>query len=129
MNNAKGRPKKKKIISRQRAYHGVTIATASLTGLPWVHTDFDLPIANILHTSCPHYYRYGEAGENEDQFADRMAKDLDDLIQKRRPGNRRRLHRRADHGRGRRHHSAGKLFSQDQRGARASTMCASSPMK
>lgn len=85
MNNAKGRPKKKKIISRQRAYHGVTIASASLTGLPWVHNDFDLPIANVLHTSCPHYYRYGEAGETEDQFADRMAKDLDDLIQKEGP--------------------------------------------
>ena len=85
MNNAKGRPKKKKIISRQRAYHGVTIASASLTGLPWVHSDFDLPIANILHTSCPHHYRFGEAGESEDQFTDRMAKDLDDLIQKEGP--------------------------------------------
>ena len=85
MNNAKGRPAKKKIISRQRAYHGVTIASASLTGLPWVHNDFDLPIANILHTSCPQYYRYGEAGESEDQFTDRLAKDLDDLIQKEGP--------------------------------------------
>ncbi|MGE3872336.1 MAG: aminotransferase [Parvibaculaceae bacterium] len=85
MNNAKGRPKKKKIISRQRAYHGVTIASASLTGLPWVHSDFDLPIANILHTSCPHHYRYAEAGESEEQFADRLAKDLDDLIQKEGP--------------------------------------------
>ncbi|MGE3832315.1 MAG: aminotransferase, partial [Parvibaculaceae bacterium] len=85
MNNARGLPKKKKIISRQRAYHGVTIATASLTGLPWVHADFDLPIANILHTSCPHYYRYGETGETEDQFTDRMAKDLDDLIQREGP--------------------------------------------
>ncbi len=85
MNNAKGRPKKKKIISRQRAYHGVTIASASLTGLPWVHSDFDLPIANVLHTSCPHYYRYADAGETEEQFTDRMAKDLDDLIQKEGP--------------------------------------------
>jgi 4-aminobutyrate--pyruvate transaminase len=85
MNNALGRPKKKKIISRQRAYHGVTVATASLTGLPWVHADFDLPIANILHTSCPHYYRYGEAGESEDGFTDRMVKDLDDLIQREGP--------------------------------------------
>jgi 4-aminobutyrate--pyruvate transaminase len=85
MNNALGRPQKKKIISRQRAYHGVTVATASLTGLPWVHADFDLPIANILHTSCPHYYRYAEAGESEDQFTDRMAKDLDDLIQREGP--------------------------------------------
>jgi 4-aminobutyrate--pyruvate transaminase len=85
MNNAKGRPKKKKIISRQRAYHGVTIASASLTGLPWVHSDFDLPIANILHTSCPHHYRFAEAGESEEQFADRLAKDLDDLIQREGP--------------------------------------------
>ena len=41
-NNARGRPRKKKIISRNRAYHGVTVATASLTGLPWVH-DHCLP--------------------------------------------------------------------------------------
>jgi 4-aminobutyrate--pyruvate transaminase len=85
MNNAKGRPKKKKIISRQRAYHGVTIASASLTGLPWVHSDFDLPIANILHTSCPHHYRFAEAGESEEQFADRLAQALDDLIQREGP--------------------------------------------
>ena len=85
MNNARGQPKKKKIISRQRAYHGVTIASASLTGLPWVHSDFDLPIANIVHTSCPHHYRFAEPGETEDQFADRLAKDLDDLIQKEGP--------------------------------------------
>ncbi len=50
-----------------------------------MHTDFDLPIANILHTSCPHYYRYGQAGESEEQFADRMAKELDDLIQREGP--------------------------------------------
>ncbi len=85
MNNALGRPKKKKIISRQRAYHGVTIASASLTGLPWVHSDFDLPIANVLHTSCPHFYRYGQEGESEEQFTDRMAKDLDELIQREGP--------------------------------------------
>ena len=80
MNNARGKPEKKKIISRMRAYHGVTIASASLTGLPWVHTDFDLPIANVRHTSCPHFYRHGQEGETEDQFADRMAQDLEDLI-------------------------------------------------
>ncbi len=84
-NNALGRPKKKKIISRLRGYHGVTVASGSLTGLPMVHTDFDLPIANILHTSCPHYYRGGEAGETEEQFSARMAQDLDDLIQREGP--------------------------------------------
>ncbi len=84
-NNARGKPEKKKIISRMKGYHGVTIASGSLTGLPAVHTDFDLPIKNILHTSCPHYYRYGEAGESEDEFATRMANDLDEMIQREGP--------------------------------------------
>ena len=60
-NNALGRPKKKKIISRQRAYHGTTIATASLSGLPVFHADFDLPMARILHTDCPHYWQVRRA--------------------------------------------------------------------
>ena len=79
-NNARGLPLKKKFISRQRGYHGVTVASASLTGLPAVHGDFDLPIANILHTSCPHYYRNGLEGETEDEFATRMADELDQMI-------------------------------------------------
>jgi adenosylmethionine-8-amino-7-oxononanoate aminotransferase len=54
-NNAVGLPRKKKIISRLRAYHGITIASGSLTGLSLNHRDFDLPISNILHTACPHY--------------------------------------------------------------------------
>lgn len=69
--NAIGKPEKKKIISRVRAYHGVTVATASLTGLPNNHRDFDLPIAGILHTDCPSFYRYGLPGETEEAFATR----------------------------------------------------------
>ena len=84
-NNARGKPEKKKIISRMRAYHGVTIATASLTGLPWVHNDFDVPINRILHPSCPHYYRYGQEGETEEEFATRMAEDLEAMILKEGP--------------------------------------------
>jgi 4-aminobutyrate--pyruvate transaminase len=84
-NNAIGRPKKKKIISRQKGYHGVTVAAASLTGLPNNHRDFDLPIANILHADCPHYWRYGEPGESEEAFATRMADNLDKLIEKEGP--------------------------------------------
>ena len=80
MNNALGRPQKKKIISRIRGYHGVTIASASLTGLPANHIDFDLPIANILHTSCPHYFRFGKDGESEEDFATRMAQELEEQI-------------------------------------------------
>ncbi|MCA0433666.1 MAG: aminotransferase class III-fold pyridoxal phosphate-dependent enzyme [Proteobacteria bacterium] len=79
-NNARGRPQKKKIISRIRGYHGVTIASASLTGLPWVHNDFDLPIKNVVHTSCPHHYRFGTEGESEQDFATRMAAELEELI-------------------------------------------------
>jgi 4-aminobutyrate---pyruvate transaminase len=80
MNNALGRPRRKKIISRIKAYHGVTIASASLTGLPTNHIDFDLPIAGILHTSCPHYYRFALPDETEEQFATRLAADLEAMI-------------------------------------------------
>ena len=80
INNARGRPNKKKIISRQKAYHGVTVAAASLTGLPANQRDFDIPIDGILHTDCPHYYRYGEAGESEEDFASRCADNLEQLI-------------------------------------------------
>lgn len=84
-NNARGLPEKKKIISRQRGYHGVTIASASLTGLPANHADFDLPIDRILHTGCPHHYRHAEEGESEEDFCDRLAAELDELIQKEGP--------------------------------------------
>lgn len=79
-NNAVGRPEKKKIISRRKAYHGVTVATASLTGLPFNHRDFDLPIANILHTDCPHYWRFAEPGESEEDFATRLVGNLEQMI-------------------------------------------------
>jgi 4-aminobutyrate---pyruvate transaminase len=79
-NNALGRPRKKKIISRTKAYHGVTVASASLTGLANNHRDFDLPIDRILHVDCPHYYRFGLAGESEEAFASRMADNLEQRI-------------------------------------------------
>lgn len=78
--NAMGKPEKKKLISRRRAYHGVTIASASLTGLPPNHMDFDLPIDRILHTTCPHHYFEARDGEDEDAFAARCAEDLEKLI-------------------------------------------------
>jgi 4-aminobutyrate---pyruvate transaminase len=80
MNNALGRPRKKKIVSRERAYHGVTIAAASLTGLANNHVDFDLPIAGVVHASCPYSYRRAMDGETEEAFATRLAKELEDLI-------------------------------------------------
>lgn len=79
-NNALGRPLKKKFIARQRGYHGVTVASASLTGLAGNHRDFDLPLPQMKHTACPHHYRYANPGESEEDFATRMAAELEALI-------------------------------------------------
>ncbi|MEE2995518.1 MAG: aspartate aminotransferase family protein [Pseudomonadota bacterium] len=81
LNNAIGRPEKKKIISRFKAYHGVTVAAASLTGMPVNHTAFDLPLDGFLHTDMPHYYRFAAEGESEEEFATRCAENLDNLIE------------------------------------------------
>ncbi|MEM9239108.1 MAG: aspartate aminotransferase family protein [Pseudomonadota bacterium] len=83
--NAMGKPEKKKFISRIRGYHGVTIASASLTGLPYNHASFDLPIDGVLHTTCPHYWKEGRDGESEEEFATRCAEDLDAMIQEEGP--------------------------------------------
>lgn len=78
--NALGQPQRKKIISRKRAYHGVTIASGSLTGLPNNHRSFDLPIQGILHTASPHHWRDAQPGESEEAFATRLAGELEALI-------------------------------------------------
>jgi 4-aminobutyrate--pyruvate transaminase len=79
-NNILGRPKKKKIIARRGAYHGITVAAASLTGLQYAHNAFDVPIQNFLHTDCPHYYHYAADDESEEEFASRLAANLEQLI-------------------------------------------------
>ena len=79
-NNAVGRPEKRKIIARQKGYHGVTVASASLTGLPANHRDFNLPIDGILHTECPHHYFNAHEGESEEAFATRLAEQLERQI-------------------------------------------------
>ncbi len=83
--NAIGKPDKKKIIARRNAYHGVTVASASLSGLVSNHRDFDLPLSNILHTDCPHFFRYAEPGESEEEFATRLANNLEAMILKEGP--------------------------------------------
>jgi 4-aminobutyrate--pyruvate transaminase len=83
--NAKGKPEKKKIISRTKAYHGVTLVSASLTGLPNNHRGFDLPFAGILHADCPHAYRHAEPGESDDDFAARLATNLNAPIEREGP--------------------------------------------
>src|SRR5215469_17098543 len=79
-NNLLGRPQKKKVISRLGSYHGLTYAAGSLTGIAAFHKAFDLPIDGVLHTSCPHSYRFAEGGEDEEAFTARMLRDLEALI-------------------------------------------------
>ena len=79
-NNAIGRPAKKKIIARHKGYHGTTLASAGLTGLPAFHKQFDVPLPGILHTDAPYYYRGAEAGEREEDYASRLASNLEKLI-------------------------------------------------
>jgi len=79
--HAMGKPEKRKIIAHQRAYHGNTIASASLSGMHYNHASFGLPLDGFLHVTPPHHYRYAKPGENEEDFATRLADELDALIE------------------------------------------------
>ena len=79
-NNAHGRPEKKKIIGLDQGYHGVTICSASLSGSPAMHQDFDLPLPGFLHTDCPHFFRRQYENDTEEEFATRCAERLEQLI-------------------------------------------------
>ena len=75
-----GRPEKRKIIGRRRGYHGTTIASASLTGMPNLHKGFGIPLPGFLHVSCPHHYRDALPGESAEAFATRLGQELEDMI-------------------------------------------------
>ena len=83
--NARGQTKRKKIIARNRAYHGVTLASASLTGLDAFHKSFDLPFDFTVRVECPHYWKNALPGETEEQYSARLAADLDATIQREGP--------------------------------------------
>lgn len=78
--NAIGKSKKKMILSRQHAYHGVTVAGASLTGLPILHKSFDLPIISVKHLTVPHYPRMSKTNESEEAFTERLIQELEQTI-------------------------------------------------
>ncbi len=80
--NARGKRECKKIVSRMKAYHGVTIAAASLTSLPANHKSFDLPLDFVRFADAPHYYHGAEPGESEREFSHRLADNLESLIEK-----------------------------------------------
>ena len=79
-NNALGRPQKKTIIARHRAYHGVTVAAGSLTGLPYAQDGFDLPAIPVMHVETPHAYRHAEESETEQEYSTRLAQSLERQI-------------------------------------------------
>lgn len=79
-NNILKRPKKKRIISRWRGYHGSGLMTGSLTGLELFHKQFDLPLSQVIHTEAPYYYRRRDASLSEEDFAQFCADELDRLI-------------------------------------------------
>lgn len=84
-NNLRGQPNKKKIISRQRGYHGCSVVSGSMTGMSFYHDHMDLPLPGILHTGVPHHYWGAEPGENEIDFSQRRAAELDAMIRREGP--------------------------------------------
>jgi L-2,4-diaminobutyrate transaminase len=100
-NNILGRPEKKKIISRWRAYHGSGLMSGSLTGLSMFHKKFDLPLDTVRHTTAPYYFRREDANQTEAEFTAQCAADLEALIEAEGARHHRRLHRGADAGHGR----------------------------
>jgi L-2,4-diaminobutyrate transaminase len=84
-NNVRGRPEKKKIVSRWRGYHGSGVMTGSLTGLSLFHNAFDLPRAPILHTQAPYYFRRPDLDMSEEDFSDFCAAELEALIEREGP--------------------------------------------
>lgn len=79
-----GQPQRRKIITRWNAYHGVTVVTASMTGKAY-NEEFGLPLPGFFHADCPHYWRYGQEGESEAEFVQRLACNLEELIIKEGP--------------------------------------------
>ena len=56
-----GQPQRKVVLSRVNAYHGSTVAGASLGGMAFMHEQGGLPIPDIVHVAQP--YWYGEGGD------------------------------------------------------------------
>src|SRR5574343_900829 len=75
-----GQPQRKVIISRHNAYHGSTMAGASLGGMSGMHAQGDLPIPNIEHIEQPYFLENALPGESEDDFGVRAAGWLEERI-------------------------------------------------
>lgn len=78
--NLRGMPRKKKIIARERGYHGCTVISGSMTGMSFYHESMDLPLPIVVRTGAPCYYWGARQGESEEEFSARRAKELEELI-------------------------------------------------
>jgi putrescine aminotransferase len=81
--NLKGKPEKKIHLSRALSYHGVTMATSSLSGLTPMHGQWDLPFSGFAKVPAPYWYGakaagYGDIGE--DEFGVLMAREMEKTI-------------------------------------------------
>lgn len=74
-----GQPQKKTFIARKNAYHGSTVAGASLGGMDYMHEQGDLPIPGIAHIEQPYYFEHGK-GLTPEAFALKAAGWLEEKI-------------------------------------------------
>ncbi|MBW9054666.1 aminotransferase [Rhizobium mesosinicum] len=79
-NIARGKPSKRKIISRKGAFHGSTVMGAALGGLPHMHESFNLPSLNVVYAGKPHFYKNALPDETEEAYCNRLIDDLETLI-------------------------------------------------
>ncbi len=81
-NTVRGRPEKRKIISRWRGYHGSGLITGSMTGLTPFHAKFGLPMSEVIHTEAPYYFRRPDPAMSEAQFVAHCAAKLEEVIER-----------------------------------------------
>ena len=79
LNKRKGYPKKRKIITRINAYHGVTLGSGSMTGKKYIE-EFGMPLIDFIHTDCPHFWKFSLPNESEEDFSKRISNNLEKLI-------------------------------------------------
>ena len=63
-----GQPERQVIISRHNAYHGSTMAGASLGGMSGMHAQGGLPIPNIVHIDQPYWVEHGQGRLAQSRF-------------------------------------------------------------
>lgn len=82
-----GKPEKTIIVSRRSAYHGSTVAGASLGGMAAMHSQLGAPVPGIVHAMAPYAFELSLPGESEHDFGIRAARSVEDAILEAGPQN------------------------------------------